>query len=336
VYRYEEESSYMNDPTPDLIFQTAAGFMMSKHLFAANELGVFETLADRPLTLEELARDLGIPPRTTRITADAMVALGFLEKQDDRYRNTAVSATFLSGKTPADLRSFLRFWNNISYPQWQRLEEALRTNRGVRRDDFDPDQQRIFSEGVAAITAGPAHAMAEKYDFARHRKVLDLGGGVGEFLVPILDRYPQLEGTLFELPPVAEVARDALATNPVGPRITIVAGDLFEDLFPEDHDALILANVVHYFDHERNLELLRRIRERVSSGARLLIVDFWTNPQHTEPLFAAMMAGEFLTNVGGDVFSEEEGKGWLRETGWEYLQTIPLAGPTSLVVGEAI
>ena len=298
-------------------------------------MGLFEKLADRPLTLDELARDLGIPSRTARITADAMVALGFLQKQDNRYENSPVSQTFLSGKTPADLRPFLRFWNHISYPQWQRLEEALRTNRAVR-GDLDPDQQRIFSEDVAAITAGPAHAMAEKYDFARHRKVLDLGGGVGEFLVPILDRFPHLKGTLFELEPVAEVAKDALATHPVGSRIKIVAGDLFEDPIPEDHDALILAHVVHYFDHERNLQLLRRIREGVSSGARLLIVDFWTNPQHTEPLFAVLMAGEFLTHVGGDVFSEEEGKGWLRESGWEYVQTIPLEGPNSLIVGEAI
>jgi hypothetical protein len=325
----------MNDAAPDLVFQTAAGFMMSKHLFAANELGLFEKLADRPLTLDELARDLGIPSRTARITADAMVALGFVEKRDNRYQNSPVSQTFLSGKTPADLRPFLRFWNHISYPQWQRLEEALRTNRAVR-GDLDPDQQRIFSEGVAAITAGPAHAMAEKYDFARHRKVLDLGGGVGEFLVPILDRFPHLKGTLFELEPVAEVAKDALATSPVGSRINIVAGDLFEDPLPEGHDALILAHVVHYFDPARNLELLRGIRERVSAGARLLIVDFWTNPQHTEPLFAVLMAGEFLTNVGGDVFSEEEGKGWLRESGWEYVQTIPLEGPNSLIVGEAI
>jgi hypothetical protein len=327
----------MNDTTPDLILQTAAGFMMSKHLFAANDLGLFEKLADRPLTLDELAKDLSIPPRTARITADAMVALGFLEKQDDLYINSSVSQTFLSGKTPADLRPFLRFWNRISYPQWQNLEEALRTNRGVGGEvDLDPEQQRIFSEGVAAIQAGPAHALPEKYDFTRHRKVLDLGGGVGEYLVPILDRFPQLEGTLFELPPVTEVARDALAANPVGSRINIVAGDLFEDAIPEDHDALILANVVHYFDHARNRELLRRIRERVLAGARVLLVDFWTNPQHTEPLFAALVAGEFLTSVGGDVFSEEEAKGWFRETGWEYLQTIPLEGPLSLVVGEAI
>ena len=159
----------MNDATPDLVFQTATGFMMSKHLFAANDLGLFEKLADRPLTLDELARELGIPSRTARITADAMVALGFVEKRDNRYQNSPVSQTFLSGKTPADLRPFLRFWNHISYPQWQHLEEALRTNRAVR-GDLDPDQQRIFSEGVAAFTAGPAHAMAEKAHFSSCRR----------------------------------------------------------------------------------------------------------------------------------------------------------------------
>ena len=121
----------------------------------------------------------------------------------------------------------------------------------------------------------------------------------------------------------------------VGSRIEIVAGDLLEDPLPEGHDALILAHIVHYFDHERNLELLRGIRKHVSAGARLLIVDFWLNPQHTEPLFAALMVGEFLTIVGGDVFSEEEAKGWLRESGWKYVQTLPLEDPQSLIVGEA-
>jgi len=83
----------MNDVTPEPIFQIATGFMASKHLFAANELGFFEKVADRPLTLDELSEHLGIPIRTARITADAMVALGFLEKLDNRYQNSLVSQT---------------------------------------------------------------------------------------------------------------------------------------------------------------------------------------------------------------------------------------------------
>src|SRR2546425_4447059 len=77
----------------------------------------------------------------------------------------------------------------------------------------------------------------------------------------------------------------------------------------------------------RNVELLRRIRSAVSPGARLLAVDFWTDRDQIEPLFAALMAGEFLVMQGGDVFSEEEAKEWLAERGWKYVETLPLSGP---------
>src|ERR671933_1287509 len=89
--------------TPDSLFQIASGFMAAKHLFIANEVGLFEQLAGGPATLDDLAQRTGIARRRLRILADAMVALGLLERQDDQYRNGPVAATFLSGTTPADL-----------------------------------------------------------------------------------------------------------------------------------------------------------------------------------------------------------------------------------------
>lgn len=95
--------------TPDSLFQIASGFMAAKHLFIANELGLFAHLAGGPATLDELAPRTGIARPRLRIVADAMVALGLLERQGDRYHNGPVAATFLSGATPADLRPCLRF-----------------------------------------------------------------------------------------------------------------------------------------------------------------------------------------------------------------------------------
>jgi hypothetical protein len=109
------------DPEP--VFRVASGFMAAKHLFAAAELGVFAGLGDGPLTLGELAARLDLSPRTTRISADAMVALGFVERDGDAYRNGRVAAGYLSGRGPADLRPFLRFWDRISYPNWARLRK---------------------------------------------------------------------------------------------------------------------------------------------------------------------------------------------------------------------
>ena len=325
----------MTDVTPEPIFQVASGFMAAKHLFVANEVGLFEQLADGPVTLDELAERTGISRRRLRILADAMVVLGFVERHGESYQNAPIAATFLTGTTPADLRPFLRFWNRLSYPTWTKLEDAIRTGQAQSTLDLPEEAQRIFSEGVEAIQAAPAQALPSTYDFSRHQRILDLGGGTGSWLTAILRQYSGLEGTLFELPSAAAVARGHLASDPATEQVKVVEGDFFNDPIPAGHDVVLIANVVHLISPERILELLRRTRRDVPEGARLLLVDFWTDATHTEPAFAALIAGEFLVITGeGDVYSEEEAHRWLQETGWRALEREPLAGPVSVIVAE--
>jgi phospholipid N-methyltransferase len=326
----------MPDVSPEPIIQVATGFMAAKLLFVANEVGLFEALAEGPATLDQLTERTAVPRRTMRIVTDAMVALGFLERQGNQYQNRPVAETFLSGCTPLDLRPFLRFFNHISYPRWVRLEEAVRTAQPIFGEfDFTEEEQGIYSQGVEALTARTAQALAAAYDFSQHRRVLDLDGGTGSFLTALLNQYSDLESTLYEMPSVAAMARQRLAVNPQAERIQIVEGNFFEDPIPGEHDAVILANIVHNFSPERNIALLKRIRKQAPDGARLLLVDFWTDPTHTQPQFAALVAGTFLISTGqGDVYSEEEVRGWLQETGWQMLERKPLAGPASLIVGE--
>jgi SAM-dependent methyltransferase len=282
---------------PDAIFQVASGFMAAKHLFVAGEVGLFEHLADGPATLNHLALRAGVPPRTLRILADAMVALGFVERQGGQYRNSPVATTFLSGRTPTDLRPFLRFWNQISYPGWLHLETSVRNDQpaiGYLGGALTAEQERTFAEGVEAITAGTAAALATIYDFSRHRRVLDLGGGTGSFLIAALHQHPGLDATLLETPAVAAIARQRLSGDPETRHIAIVEGDFFTEPIPGGHDAVIVANILHLFTPEHNLALLRRIREHIPDSARLLLIDFWTDATHTQPPFAALMAGEFL------------------------------------------
>lgn len=323
------------DVPPDAIIQLAVGFMAAKHLFVASEIDLFGQLASRPATLAELTQWTGVPQRTLRILVDAMVALGLVERSGNQYQNAPVAATYLSGQGPADLRPMLRFWNRMSYPTWTHLEEAIRSGQAPNRagGGFSEADQRIFSEGVGAFTAGPAEALAASYDFSRHRRLLDLGGGIGSFLIPALRQHPGLQGTLFELSGAAAVARQHLDRELEGQRVEVLEGDFLKDAPPSGHDAIIVANVVHGLSPEHNRELFRRARAAATPETRLLIVDFVTDPTHTQPLFAALAAGEFLVNTGeGDVYSEEELRAWLQDTGWQPLEITPLTGPTSLLV----
>jgi hypothetical protein len=123
--------------------------------------------------------------------------------------------------------------------------------------------------------------------------------------------------------------------SPVATRLRIVAGDFFTDPLPEEHDAVLLANVLHNFLPERNRALLGRVAACAPAGARLVLVGFWTDPTHTQPLTAALMAGAFLLVTGeGDVYSAENLRDWLQATAWRMLAHTPLAGPTSVVVAE--
>src|SRR5687767_12182119 len=83
----KEPTTTQSPPSPEPIMRIASGFMAAKHLFAASQLGLFEALAESPATLEALAARTGLTRRAARISADAMVALGLLERRGDQYRN---------------------------------------------------------------------------------------------------------------------------------------------------------------------------------------------------------------------------------------------------------
>ena len=240
----------MADITPDPIMRIATGFMAAKHLFVASEIGVFENLANGPATLDELAAKSGIPRRTLRISADAMVSLGLLEREGDRYRNSAVAAAYLAGRAGPDLRPAIRLLDRIGYPTWMKLEDAVRRGEGERHfGRFTEEEQQIFSAGVEAITAGMAALLAESYDFSRHRRVLDVGGGTGSFLIAVLRRHPTLirrcRQRFSSCRAPAPLPAVALQPEGEGTRVAVVEGDLFKDPLPDGHDAIIVANTAH-------------------------------------------------------------------------------------------
>jgi SAM-dependent methyltransferase len=323
------------DPEP--ILRLASGFMAAKHLFAANELGLFEALAEAPTTIDGLAARTGLTRRAARISADAMVALGLLDREGERYRNSDVAATFLAGSGRADLRPFLRFWDKISYPTWCELAGALAKGPAKEIFALDDEQQAVASAGIEAILTGPAAALPEAVDFSRHRRLLDVGGGTGSWSIAVAQAHPHLEAAVFELPAVAEIARQRIAETGLASRIGVVVGDAMAGALPPGHDVFLVANLVHYWSPDENRDLLRRVRRAAAPSSALLLADFWTDPTHTQPVQAALMAGEFAVHLrNGDVYSVEELRGWLDDAGWRFIRHTPLVGPQSLVVAEAV
>ena len=323
--------------TPEPIMKLASGFMAAKHLFAASELGLFEALSDSPATLDGLAARTGLTCRSARISADAMVALGLLQREGDTYRNSPEAAQFLAGQGPADLRPFLRFWDKVSYATWEHLAQALASGPPVEIFELDDTLQEITSAGIEAALAGPAGALPQVHDFTPYTRLLDVGGGTGSWSIAIAQQYPHLRATILDLAVVVGFANDRIATAGLESRVDAVVGDAMNSPLPEGYDVLLAANLLHYWSPEQNDAFLRRTRASVTPGTALLLADFWTDPTHTQPIHAALMAGEFAVHLEhGDVYSVEEIQSWLDATGWRFVKHASLAGPQSVIIAEAV
>jgi SAM-dependent methyltransferase len=322
--------------TPDRILEIAQGFMASKHLFAASALGVFEALGEGPVDLDGLAARTGLIRRTARISADAMVALGLLERHGDHYANSPAAATFLSGATATDLRPLLTFWDRLSYPAWEDLAGALGRGQPVREIvDVDDALVSVMSAGIAAATAAACHVLPHAAGLPAGSRVLDIGGGTGFWAIALAAADPALTATVFEIAAVAPVARGHVGASAFADRIDVRVGDVQTGDLPRGYNAFLLANLVHYFTPQTNRSILRRIRAAAEPGGLLLLADFWTDPTHTQPQPAALMAGEFAIHINdGDVYSIEEGTAWLHDTGWRTLHHRPLAGPMSVIIAD--
>jgi SAM-dependent methyltransferase len=325
-------------PSSESIFRIAQGFMAAKYLFAANELGVFTGIPDGGCTLAELAAATGVPPRTLRMVVDALAALGLLRGEGvepaRRYAHTPESREYLSRRTPSDISAFVRFWDRLSYRGWVGFANAVRAGKvGIGGVAPTPEEMEILFEGVESVTFVGARALVEAYDFSQHRRLLDLGGGTGSFVEVCASRHPHLRGTLFDIAP--EMARKRFAGKGLAERFAVVEGDFFVDPIPEGHDVLLLSSIMHYYQPEQDLLVLRRARQACAPGTRLLLVDYWLDPTRTRPLFNALMAGEFLVVDGGDSYSVEQAQGWLAETGWRYESQLLLEGHSSALLAVA-
>ncbi|MBD0671417.1 methyltransferase [Streptomyces sp. CBMA156] len=321
------------DPTP--IIGTAIGYMAAKQLFAAADADLFAALADGPLDVPGIAARTGLPERTGRILADAMAGLGLLERVEGRYANSPATATYLAGTgTGVDLRPFLGFLDSISYGHWLGFGETSRTAEPAALD-LSGDRMPAFLAGVMTYNALHARQLAEHFDFTRYRRVLDLGGLSGSFLAEALASAPGLTGTFLSAGELVGHARGVLEAAGVADRVEIAEGDATAGEVPGGFDLVLLEHVVHRFDAEQNRAIVRRARQAAAEGATLVLLDFFLDSDEHQRTIDALHAGEYLVIDGTVVYPEDEVRGWLREAGWEPVETRALPGSPRIIIAEA-
>lgn len=319
------------------LFDLCAGFVYSQVLYACVRGDLFGTLREGPRSVSMLAQRLEMPCASARRLLDAAVSLRLLERRNgDRYGLGVLGAS-LNGN-PGVLAMIDH--HALLYAD---LADPLALLRDPRRDSrlrrywayaSETDPSLLRDEQVAAYTAlmsASQHLVADlildAYPLARHRCLLDVGGGDGSFLLAVARRAPGLRLMLFDLPPVARRAQEQFDAAALCGRAQAFGGSFLTDPLPEGADVVSLVRVLHDHDDENALAILRAARRALPPGGTILLGEPMRGAQSTRTMSEAYF-GMYLFAMGqGRARSPEEVAVLLAAAGFEQVSAHATAMP---------
>lgn len=328
---------------PDAIFQIGAGFMSSKTLLTAISLGLFTELAKGPLTLEQAMERFQLHPRSARDFLDALVALGMLDRRDGVYSNTPATDLYLDRNKPSYVGGMFEMADARLYPFWGSLGEALRT--GMPQNEAkggenpfdkiyaDPDRLRQFLGAMTGLSAGAAHAIAQKFPFAQYKTFIDIGVAQGGTPVIIAQAHPHLTGGGYDLPEVKPIFDDYVASFGLSDRLKFYSGNFFTDPLPQA-DVLIMGHILHDWNMDEKRMLLKKAYDALPDNGALIVYEALIDDDRRQNVFGLMMSLNMLIETpGGFDYTGADCCGWMHETGFRETRVEHLVGADSMVVG---
>lgn len=329
-------------PAPQPVTDLMWAQWKTQLLASALELGVFSELSPEPLGEAALRERTGVHARTARDFFDALVALGLLRREaDGRYANGPEAEVYLSTASPATYLG-----TSISAQCGSLADEltaVLRTGEPSLdvRDGTDfyastyatQESTRAFQRDMTVLSIGSALAMAEEFPWERYGSVTDVGCAEGALPAHLLRRHPHLRATGFDLPAAEAGFRENTARLGVDDRISFVGGDFFVDPLP-GADVLVLGHILHNWDEQRKLRLLRAAHDALPDGGALIVYETLIDDARSRNAVGLILSLIMHMEVpGGYDYTGAECRAWMATAGFRDTYVTHLAGPESMVVG---
>jgi hypothetical protein len=316
------------------------GHWITQGIYVAAKLGIADLLQEGPLSSGDLAQATDANPRALYRLLRALASVGvFVEGTDGRFALTPM-AECLQTDTPGSMRAWVLFTGEpYAFQPWGELLHSVRTGQtafnhvhGMPIFDYyarHPEQWKIFDAAMTGSAGPEVAAVMADYDFSGIGTLIDLGGGHGSFLGTILGAYPAIKGVLAEMPAVIDGARRHLEAAHLVDRCEVVPINFFESV-PTGGDAYVMKRIIHDWDDERSIAILKNCHRAMAGKGKLLLVEM-VIPPGNDPEFAKWLDIAMLVFAGGCERTEREYRDLLTTSGFRVTRIVPTRSSASVI-----
>lgn len=324
---------------PNVLSQALYGFIGTRVLLSADELGVFAAVARTgPAAPAQIAGDAGLSVDKVRRLLNAACSFGLLRKDAERYALSAELRPYLDPASPDYCGGLLAHFRNNTLPAFERLSEEIENTASPGRAAApfaaiyqDAGVAQSFLDAMWNIGYPAGRELAGAAELAGHRRLVDVGGATGSFAIAMLERHPQLQATVFDLPEVAPYLRERSAGHAAAqPRLEFVPGDFWSDPLPAA-DLYAFGYIFSDWSDEDCLFLTRKAHDALPPGGRIAVLERLLDESGTAPANAVMQDMAMMMETGGRHRSQSEYEAMLIEAGFQRPVTLRSSGEKHIV-----
>lgn len=339
----KDETRHDGPPPQARMMELIGAPWIAQAIHVVAKLGVADRIAQGMTGARELAAACAVDADALERVLRALSVPGIVrELGDGRYELTELGQTLRSGAPGSVARMAIMLGEDFHWRPVGAMLHSVKTGKPAFDHVFGadawhhwqkhPDQAEIFNDAMTEFSRAAAGAIVGAYDFARFRKLVDVGGGHGLLLSEALRKAPRLAGVLFDQPDVVKGAATVLPADVSG-RCQAVGGDFLQSV-PAGGDAYMMKHIIHDWDDERCLRILSNVRKVIPADGTLLVIEMVVPPAGA-PHFAKLLDLEMLLMTqGGRERTEAEFSALFARAGFELARVVPTPAPVSVIEGK--
>lgn len=327
-------------PPPVQMMQLITGFWTSCCVYAAAKLNIADHLKDQPKTADELAEATHSHAASLYRVLRALASVGvFRENEQHQFELTPLGNT-LQTDVPGSMKAMAIAQLGDHFNAWGNLVYSVKTGQ-IAFDHIEgmsvwkyyqmhPDEGVNFMKAMTGLTGAVIQHVLPMYDFSGFTTIVDVGGGNGALLLAVLDKAPQAKGIVFDEEYVVEETKKLIRQKSYDNRCTTAAGSFFE-FIPGDADAYLMKMVLHDWNDEQCLQIIKNCHKAMKPGSKLLVLDA-VIPEDNEPHPGKFMDINMLAMTGGRERTEKEFAALFDQAGLQLSRVIPTHSPLFSIV----